>query len=223
MFRLGSCAKIKERFLKKYMLIALMALIGGIMLCDASHAHAEGSLFSIHLVREDNEMVNIKLYKEVVFQAWSQKSLFVTRESILDETSVESISIRFRKFYTPELLELIDKDPKAKAQVLELEKKGLAKDEPELFIIFKDKAKAVLAKVSAKNIGRRMAFIADSKIIVAPIIREPLVDGEAVISINPANIEEMERFVARYNKWSSSKDSKSKLNKEDAPGRKPAR
>jgi hypothetical protein len=206
--------KLKEVFLKKHILVALMALTGGLMSCNSCLAKEESSLFSIHLVREDNEIVNIKLYKEVAYQAGNQGSLFVINEPILDESSVECISIRFRKFYTPEMIDLINNDPKAKAQVLELEKKGLTKDEPELYIKFSNKAKAVLAKVTAANIGRRMAIIVDNKIIVAPVIREPLEDGEAVIFMNK---EVMERFVAKYNDRAKNNAAKCSPNKEDAP------
>lgn len=186
--------------MRKHFLVALMALTGAILSCDTCLGNEASSLFSIHLVREDNEIVNIKLYKKV---SGNQESLFVVSEPILDETSVECVEIRFRKFYTPEMIELINSDPIAKAQILELEKKGLTKDEPELYIKFDNKAKALLAKVTTNNIGKRLAIIVDNKVVVAPIIREPLEDGDAVINMNK---EDMERFVAKYNRARNNAD-----------------
>jgi preprotein translocase subunit SecD len=68
-------------------------------------------------------------------------------------------------------------------------------DEPEVNIKFTDAAKDKLADFTSKNIGRRVVMILDGVVVQAPVLRDPLLTGEAIINGIPR--DQMDQFVRR--------------------------
>lgn len=56
--------------------------------------------------------------------------------------------------------------------------------EPLVCVQLNDNAKEIFSNVTAENVGKRIAIIVDNRLIIAPIIRERIPDGNIVIAGN---------------------------------------
>ena len=161
--------------------------------------------FTLHLAADDGAAVDEKLHKKVMaaYRSQQPEPLWILSQPVLDERSIEKAFITIRPAISPELKSLMQKNPKVKAQVLELQIKGALEDEPEVNIKFTDVAKDKLADFTSKNIGKRVVMILDGVVVQAPVLRDPLLTGEAIINGIPR--DQMDKFVRRLNEISRRK------------------
>ena len=54
-------------------------------------------------------------------------------------------------------------------------------DDKTIVLMFNDDGTARMARVTAENINKRLAFVIDDKIIMAPVIQTQITEGQAVI------------------------------------------
>ena len=54
-------------------------------------------------------------------------------------------------------------------------------DDSTLALMFTEDGTAQLARVTAANVGKRLAFVIDGRVVTAPVLRTQITEGEAVI------------------------------------------
>ena len=70
---------------------------------------------------------------------------------------------------------------------------------PKIYLEMTKKGKVVLSQLTKNNIGKRLAIIANGKIIAAPRIMAPINGGRMVIA-GPFTIKEAKDLVGKLNK-----------------------
>lgn len=69
---------------------------------------------------------------------------------------------------------------------------------PEVLLEFNEEGRALFAEITKRNVGKQVAIYLDGAPISAPVVREPILDGNAQISGNFA-VKEAKQLVERLN------------------------
>jgi len=74
-------------------------------------------------------------------------------------------------------------------------------DGMEMFVLniqLKDSSALKFKDITTKNVGKRFAFVIDNKVVMAPVIRDPITSGRMTVSGDKeANIKEMYKMLKR--------------------------
>lgn len=66
-------------------------------------------------------------------------------------------------------------------------------DEPEVALKFNKEGARIFGEVTTANVGRRIAIYLDDRLLTAPVVRQPIPDGNAVISGGYKTLDEAQR------------------------------
>lgn len=66
-------------------------------------------------------------------------------------------------------------------------------NEPEVVLKFNKEGARIFSEVTTANVGRRIAIYLDDRLLIAPVVRDPIPDGNAVISGGYETLEEAQK------------------------------
>jgi preprotein translocase subunit SecD len=101
------------------------------------------------------------------------------------------------------MMEKIKADPSALPASPGIEK-ALTESFPELMVVLKKHAEVSLEAITRDNTGKRLAFVLDGKMLMAPKIYEPIRSGEFKIA-GLLSEEEAKKIASRLNELSKCK------------------
>lgn len=104
----------------------------------------------------------------------NQKELWIERTAVLTDKDIEEVKTTVAKI-------------------------APAVDDPRLRVIFNEKGKEKLTRVTSQNLKKRLAIFYDGQYLMGPTIMEPIASGEIEIA-GPLAMKKSEEIIAKFKK-----------------------
>lgn len=150
--------------------------------------------FSLSLVADESKVGNTEGYRKLSVAGRPSEQLWVLRKPAFDGGDIEKAE--------PTTTETILSGSMVPSVFLN--KETLIYYDPAVNLKFKESAKKKLQDFSTQHVGEGLAIVLDDVILMAPVIREPLLQGEVTISGSMTK-EEATEIIDRLNLISNCK------------------
>ncbi len=175
--------KHEERsFMKKLLSVgASILLISSIGYCEQTKPAHELSYISFHLVADKESALSFK--KTMAYGKQEELNLEQTAQLTIDDVdSAKLVPLNWPPEY-----------------VKQYKSRGFTPPSYKIGIKFTQQGRDKLNKITSENLNRRLGVIVDGKLLMAPIIKEPI-SGDEISIQGSFDTEEMKTFVERINK-----------------------